>query len=182
MHREILRSQKRGGQDDDIKKFLMVPSTRISAGLLMYRKRAGHLEVFLIHPGGPFWVKKDEGVWSIPKGEINPGEELLKAAMREFSEEVGLAPDSQKEFLPLGEIKQKGGKTVHAWAFEGDLDPLHKITGGQFTMEWPPRSGKTATFPEVDRGQFFTIAEARKKLIEAQHPFLERLVQEFSHF
>ena len=155
----------------------MPSSTKISAGLLLYRKRAGHLEVFLIHPGGPFWARKDQGVWSIPKGEINPGEELLKAAMREFSEEIGMFPDPQKKFLPLGEIKQKGGKIVHAWAFEGDLDPQHKIAGGQFTMEWPPRSGKMAAFPEVDRGQFFTIPAAREKLIEAQHPFIERLMQ-----
>lgn len=142
----------------------------------MYRRRAAGLEVLLAHPGGPFWSKKDDGVWSIPKGEVNSDEDFLKAAIREFKEEIGASPDEKTEFLPLGEIKQKAGKIVHAWAFCGDLPPNHKITGGRFEVPWPPRSGKLATFPEIDRTEFFTILQAKKKILERQQAFLDRLV------
>ncbi|MBI4325456.1 MAG: NUDIX domain-containing protein [Chloroflexi bacterium] len=146
---------------------------RISAGLLMYRIGDEWLEVFLAHPGGPFFRHKDEGHWSIPKGEVEPGEELLAAALREFKEEVGLHPPGP--FLELGSIKQKGGKIVYAWAFCGDWDPTHAHVCNQFTMEWPPLSGKLQSFPEIDRVGFFSLPEAREKLKASQHPFLDRL-------
>ena len=150
--------------------------SKVSAGIRLFRKREHGLEVFLAHPGGPFFAKKDEGIWTIPKGEINPEEDPLKAAIREFYEEIGVALDSSKTFTPLGDITQKSGKLVHAWAYEGDIDPTHKVSGGSFNMQWPPRSGKTATFQEIDRAEFFTIDQAKIKLIEAQRPFLERLL------
>src|SRR5947208_3786815 len=118
-----------------------------SAGLLMYRQRNSKLEFLLAHPGGPFWARKDEGAWTIPKGEIGLGESPLDAARREFNEELGLEPIG--EFIPLTAIKQKGGKTVHAWAFKGDCDPS-AVKSNAFRMEWPPRSGKAMEFPEVD--------------------------------
>jgi predicted NUDIX family NTP pyrophosphohydrolase len=147
--------------------------SRVSAGLLMYRIRAAELEVFLAHPGGPFFQRKDDGYWSIPKGELDPGEDLLAAAIREFTEEVGMAPC--REFLPLGSIQQKGGKVVHAWAFEGEWrnDQVHRCN--MFELEWPPASGKYQQFAEIDRVEFFPIREARRKLKESQHPFLDRL-------
>src|SRR5438045_1593487 len=127
-----------------------------SAGILMFRRGAKGVEVLLVHPGGPFWAKKDLGAWSIPKGEVVEGEELLATARREFAEELGFAAIGA--FLPLGEVKQKGGKTVHAWAVEGDCDAA-TCKSNTFKMEWPPRSGKWAEFPEVDRAEFFSIAE-----------------------
>lgn len=142
----------------------------------MYRLRSGVLEVFLAHPGGPFFRNKDEGYWGIPKGLIDPGEDSLKAAIREFQEETGLAP--QGEFLPLGEITQKSGKRVHAWGFAGDWPEGRMPEGNTFIMEWPPKSGKQREFPEIDRAAFFSIAEARKKMMEAQQPFLERLMEQ----
>ena len=147
--------------------------TRVSAGLLMFRIRDGHLEVFLAHPGGPFFARKDEGHWSIPKGEPEAGEELLSAAIREFEEEVGFPPSG--DFIPLGWIRQKGGKVVHAWAFRGEWPQgqIHQCT--PFEVEWPPRSGKIQQFPEIDRVEFFPIPKARKKLKETQLPFLDRL-------
>jgi predicted NUDIX family NTP pyrophosphohydrolase len=149
--------------------------SRISAGLLMYRVRDGQLEVFLAHPGGPFFVHKDDGHWTIPKGEVAPGEELRATAVREFNEEVGLKPSG--EFVPLGSIQQKGGKIVHAWAFRGEWaeDRVHRCN--TFAMEWPPASGKTQQFPEIDRVGFFSAREARKKMKETQHPFLDRLME-----
>lgn len=157
--------------------------SKISAGLLMYRIRSGALEVFLAHPGGPFFHKKDEGYWGIPKGLIDSGEDSLKAAIREFQEETGLAPDG--EFHPLGEITQKSGKRVHAWGFAGDWPQGKKPEGNTFMMEWPPKSGRQRRaspkaghkqeFPEIDRAEFFSIPDAQKKMIEAQQPFLERL-------
>src|SRR4029077_14220977 len=120
-----------------------------SAGLLMFRRNGDDLDVLLAHPGGPFFVKKDDGVWTIPKGEAAPGEDLLDRARIEFEEEIGLRPVG--DWLPLGSIKQKGGKTVHAWAFEGDLPEGFQPKSNLFEIEWPPRSGKLETFPEVDR-------------------------------
>ena len=142
-----------------------------SAGLLMYRKREGRLEVLLVHPGGPFWAKKDLGAWSIPKGEFAGDEDALSAAIREFQEETGLS--AHPPFLPLGSANQSG-KRVQAWAFEGDCDP-ETLVSNQFEMEWPPRSGKRVRFAEVDRGAWFALPEARGKMLAAQVQFLERL-------
>ena len=147
---------------------------KTSAGLLMFRKRNGALEVLLVHPGGPFFRNKDEGAWTIPKGEAAEGEDLLGRARIEYEEEVGLKPTAG-EFIPLGQVKQKGGKIVHAWAFEGDLPENFKHTSNTFEMEWPPRSGQTARFPEMDRAEFFSIEEAKRKINPAQIAFLERL-------
>ena len=151
---------------------------RTSAGLLMYRIVAGHLEVFLAHPGGPFFARKDNGHWSIPKGEPNRGEtDLLATAKREFFEEVGIAPAAD-EFIPLGLVQQKGGKIVRAWAFHGDLPHGHKHQCNTFSIEWPPRSGKLRDFPEIDRVQFFSAADGRQKLKDRQVPFIDRLEAE----
>ena len=140
----------------------------------MFRFRGGQLEVFLAHPGGPFFKNKDDGHWSIPKGEIEAGEDLLVAARREFKEEVGIDPWCG-DFLELGSVRQKGGKIVHAWAFQGDCDESRPLQSNTFELEWPPLSGRIQRFPEIDRVAFFTVPEARKKLKEAQHPFLDRL-------
>jgi predicted NUDIX family NTP pyrophosphohydrolase len=145
---------------------------RISAGLLMYRIREGVAEVLLVHPGGPFFRKKDDGAWSIPKGEPEPGEELLPTAQREFEEETGVKPAGP--FLPLQPIQQKGGKIVHAWAFEGDCDPA-AITCNTFTMEWPPHSGRQQEFPECDRAEFFDLKTARRKIKAGQEALIEHL-------
>lgn len=150
---------------------------KISAGLILYRKKENRLEVLLIHPGGPFWVKKDLSAWSIPKGEIGSEEDHLAAAKREFEEEVGFAPAG--EFLPLGSVVQKNGKTVHAWAFEGDCDPK-SIKSDTFTMEWPPRSGRQQTFPEADRAEFFDDETAKQKINPAQAEFLSKLREKVS--
>jgi predicted NUDIX family NTP pyrophosphohydrolase len=147
---------------------------KISAGLLMYRVRAGELEFLLAHPGGPFWKDRDAGAWTIPKGEIQPGEEPLVAARREFEEEIGLKPEG--EFIELKPITQKGGKIVHAWAFEGECDTT-SVHSNTFQMEWPPRSGKFQTCPEVDRARFFRMSEAKQKINQAQAAFLEELEQ-----
>jgi predicted NUDIX family NTP pyrophosphohydrolase len=143
-----------------------------SAGLLMYRRRNGGLEVFLAHPGGPFWVKKDQ--WAIPKGEYEPDEEPLAAARREFEEETGFRAEG--EFLELGTVTQGSGKIVIAWAFEGDCDP-DKLVSNFCQVEWPPRSRKMIDIPEVDRGAWFTIDEARTKIFTAQAAFLDRLTE-----
>ena len=143
---------------------------KTSAALLMYRVRDARFEFLLVHPGGPFWKNKDAGAWTVPKGEIEPGEDLLAAARREFEEELGFKPDG--EFIELTPIQQKGGKIVHAWAFEGNCDPS-KIQSNNFSMEWPPRSGKMQEFPEVDRATFFDLGEAREKINPAQIPLLE---------
>jgi predicted NUDIX family NTP pyrophosphohydrolase len=150
---------------------------KISAGLILYRKKENRLEVLLIHPGGPFWVKKDLGAWSIPKGEIGSEEDHLAAAKREFEEEVGFAPAG--EFLPLGSVVEKSGKTVHAWAFEGDCDPK-SIKSDTFTIEWPPRSGRQQTFPEADRAEFFDDETAKQKINPAQAEFLSKLLEKVS--
>jgi predicted NUDIX family NTP pyrophosphohydrolase len=145
---------------------------RRSAGILLYRRRAGALEVFLVHPGGPFWKNRDEGAWSIPKGEFGDDENAFAAARREFAEETGRAIDG--DFVPLAPRRQRSGKTVHAWAVEGDLDAAG-VRSNLFSMEWPPKSGMTAEFPEVDRAAWFTMAEARAKLLPGQLPFLDEL-------
>jgi predicted NUDIX family NTP pyrophosphohydrolase len=146
--------------------------TRTSAGLLLYRWRDGALEVFLVHPGGPFWARKDDGAWSIPKGEFAPGEDPLAAARREFAEETGLAVDG--EVRALAPIRQAGGKVVHAFALEGELD-ADAIRSNSFTIEWPPRSGRLRAFPEVDRAGWFALAEARRKILKSQLGLLEQL-------
>jgi predicted NUDIX family NTP pyrophosphohydrolase len=143
-----------------------------SAGLLLYRIRNGAVEVFLVHPGGPFWSKKDAGAWTIPKGELAPGEEPLAAAIREFTEETGLKPEG--DFRALPPIRQAGGKLVRAWALEGDIDPA-ALTSNEFEMEWPPRSGKHQRFPEVDRGDWFNLDEARARINKGQAALLDAL-------
>jgi predicted NUDIX family NTP pyrophosphohydrolase len=147
---------------------------KISAGLLMYRRTASGLEVFLAHPGGPFFAKKDGGAWTLPKGEPAPGEALLACALREFSEETGMEP-GEHDYLPLGEVRQAGGKTVYAWAFEGDWGQ-RELKCNLVELEWPPRSGKKRSFPEIDRAEFFSLEAARTKLNAAQVVFLDRLV------
>ena len=145
-----------------------------SAGLLLYRRRNAGFEVFLGHPGGPLWNKKDEGAWSIPKGLIVPGETQLAAAKREFAEETGRCPNGKS--VPLGYAKQPGGKIVHVWALEGDFDP-NNLRSNMFEMEWPPRSGKRQSFPELDRAAWFVIPEALRKILKGQAVFLARLVE-----
>jgi predicted NUDIX family NTP pyrophosphohydrolase len=147
-------------------------TAKTSAGILMYRRRAGGLEVFLVHPGGPYWKNKDLGAWMIPKGEIAEGEDPFEVAVREFEEETGTPPKGP--FAPLTAIKQKGGKVVAAWACEGDLD-AGAVESNTFSMEWPPGSGKTAEFPEVDRAAWFSLEEAKDKLLPSQLPLLEEL-------
>jgi predicted NUDIX family NTP pyrophosphohydrolase len=148
---------------------------KISAGLLMYRGTTEHsssVEILLAHPGGPFWKNKDDGAWTIPKGEVTPGEDLLAAAIREFTEETGLTP--APPFVPLGEIKHKSGKIVHVWAFRGDCDPA-QIRSNTFELEWPPKSGRTQEFPEIDRALFYDLAAARQKILVSELPLLDRL-------
>jgi predicted NUDIX family NTP pyrophosphohydrolase len=145
-----------------------------SAGLLMYRRRGGILEVFLVHPGGPFWQKKDAGSWSIPKGEYLPGEDPLEAAKREFQEETGI--QASGEFIPLTPREQPSGKIISAWAFEGDCD-ASAIKSNTFLVEWPPRSGRQQEFPEVDRAGWFSIPVAKEKIIKGQSGFLEEVPQ-----
>jgi predicted NUDIX family NTP pyrophosphohydrolase len=143
-----------------------------SAGVLLYRERAGHVEVLLVHPGGPFWAKKDQGAWSIPKGEFAEGEDAALAARREFAEETGLALGG--EMMPLEPVRQPGGKVVCAWAMKGDWDPA-RLKSNTFSMEWPPRSGRQQEFPEVDRAAWFTLREARRKVLKGQTFLLDQL-------
>ena len=138
----------------------------------MYRIRRGQLEFLIGHPGGPFFKDKDENTWSIPKGELHDGEDTLKAAEREFEEETSIKP--KEPYIPLGSIEQTSGKIVHAWAFERDVDPTWMVSN-EIEMEWPPHSGKTVKFPEIDQFEFLTKDKAMKKLRDTQHPFLERL-------
>ena len=144
-----------------------------SAALLVYRRAKSGIEVFLVHPGGPFWAKKDLGAWSLPKGEFDEDEDGLTAAKREFFEEVGQTIDGS--FIALTPVKQRGGKVVHAWAVEGNVDTT-AVKSNEFEMEWPPRSGRKARFPEVDRGQWFAMAEALRRILPAQAPILEELL------
>lgn len=148
---------------------------KISAGILLYRKRDNTIEVFLVHPGGPIWAKKDEGVWSIPKGLVEAKEDLLQTALREFKEETGFSILA-KDAIPLNPVKQKSGKIVYAFAIEGDCEP-DKLRSNTFTMEWPPKSGKSKEFPEIDRGGWFSIEEAKRKINPGQTPLLLELVE-----
>jgi predicted NUDIX family NTP pyrophosphohydrolase len=141
----------------------------------MFSRKRGALEFLLAHPGGPFFTRKDDGAWTIPKGEAAPGEDLLTRAQIEFEEEVGFRPESLQGWIELGSIKQKGGKIVHAWAFEGDLPESFEVKSNLFEMEWPLGSGRRESFPEVDQAKFFTEAVARRKLKPAQVPLLDRL-------
>jgi predicted NUDIX family NTP pyrophosphohydrolase len=151
-------------------------TARRSAGILLYRRAAAGPEVLLVHPGGPFWAKKDEGAWSIPKGELAEGEEGVVCALRELREELGPAPELERESLvELGTVRQKSGKVVEAWAGEGDFDPA-ALASNSFSIEWPPCSGPEQEFPEVDRAEWFAPEAARSKVLPAQEPFLDRLL------
>jgi predicted NUDIX family NTP pyrophosphohydrolase len=145
-----------------------------SAGILVYRRVSGRLEVLLVHPGGPFWTNKDAGAWTIPKGEIDPGEDALACALRELKEETGLALDAPA--TPLPPVTQKGGKLVRAWAVEGDFDPA-ALASVTFEMEWPPKSGRRASFPEVDRAEWMDVETARQKINPAQAALLDSLLE-----
>jgi predicted NUDIX family NTP pyrophosphohydrolase len=145
-----------------------------SAGVLLHRVRGGLVEVLLVHPGGPFWAGKDLGAWSIPKGEYDDGDDPLAAALREFEEETG-QPPPKGALLDLGEVRQRGGKVLRAWAAAGDLDPA-ALASNTFELEWPPRSGRRREFPEVDRAGWFDPATAREKLLDAQRELLDRLL------
>jgi predicted NUDIX family NTP pyrophosphohydrolase len=145
---------------------------KTSAGIVLYRIRSDVLEVFLVHPGGPFWTKKDAGAWSIPKGEFEEGVEPLETAKREFHEETGTLIDGA--FIELTPLRQPSGKLIYGWAVNGDID-ASSIKSNMFSMEWPPRSGKQQEFPEVDRGEWFAVPQARQKLLSGQHGFLDEL-------
>jgi len=151
-------------------------STKTSAGLLVFRKSARGIEVLLAHPGGPFFKNKDDGAWTIPKGVADGNEDLLERARIEFEEELGIEPPPGN-VMPIGSVRQKGGKIVHAWAVEGDLPDGFEGKSNTFDLEWPPRSGKMQSFPEVDRVQFFPLEEAARKVNPAQKEFLDRLEQ-----
>lgn len=151
-----------------------------SAGILLYRRDGGEPQFLLVHPGGPYWARRDAGAWTIPKGEVEPGEETRACALRELREELGPAPKlAPEQLIELGQVKQKSGKTVSAWAAEGEFDPeqLDSIT---FEMEWPPRSGREREFPEVDRAGWFGATQAREKILPAQAPFIDRLLEHLS--
>jgi predicted NUDIX family NTP pyrophosphohydrolase len=150
--------------------------SKTSAGLLMFRTKREELEVLLVHPGGPYFQNKDDGAWTIPKGELVEGEDLLTRAKIEFEEELGIAASG--DWFDLGSVKQKGGKTVHAWAFAGDLKDDFELVSNTFELEWPPRSGQVQSFPEVDRASFFSVEEARRKINVAQTVFLDRLIEQ----
>jgi predicted NUDIX family NTP pyrophosphohydrolase len=153
---------------------------KLSAGLLVYRWLEGEPQVLLVHPGGPFWARKDDGAWSLPKGEYDPGEDPLEVARREFREELGVEPPNAGDAAALGELRQPSGKRVTAWALEGDVD-VERIESNTFTMEWPPRSGRIGEFPEVDRAGWFGLEEARRKLLRGQAAFLDRLLRAVSN-
>jgi predicted NUDIX family NTP pyrophosphohydrolase len=150
---------------------------KTSAGILLYKGKGNELRVFLVHPGGPFFAKKDEGAWSVPKGELDEGEDALAAAQREFKEETGCRPEGT--FVPLAPVTQKGGKTVLAWAVAGDCD-ADAIRSNTFALEWPPKSGKVRDFPEVDRAGWFTVDEAKKRINPAQAALVDELVSKLA--
>ncbi len=166
------QSERPNDYDDKLESRFLMPKR--SAGILMYRRRGHEIEVFLVHPGGPFWAKKDLGAWSLPKGEYEAEEDPLTVARREFEEETGIAVNG--DFLPLGEVKQAGGKIVTAWAVEGNCDPAG-LKSNTFQMEWPPRSKKIAEFPEVDRWEWFSLDAARERILAGQKIFLDRLIE-----
>lgn len=151
---------------------------RLSAGILLYRHTPAGVEVFLVHPGGPYWAKKDDGAWTIPKGECRPGEDALAAAQREFAEETGLTIEG--DLAALGSFRQSSAKVVEVWAMEGDADP-ERLASNTFAMEWPPRSGRMRDFPEVDRAGWFSPAEAAHKILKGQVPILEALTERLRH-
>lgn len=152
-------------------------ATKRSAGILLYRFNGAGPEFLLVHPGGPFWAKRDEGAWSIPKGEIEPGEETRACALRELGEELGPAPQlTPEDLVDIGSVRQRSGKVVEAWAAEGEFDP-EALESISFAMEWPPRSGKEREFPEVDRADWFDAERARTKILPAQAPFIDRLLE-----
>jgi predicted NUDIX family NTP pyrophosphohydrolase len=162
-----------GAHLDTSGELILTAMAKRSAGLLMFRRKGGELEVFLVHPGGPFWAGKDAGAWTVPKGEYVDGEEPLNAAKREFSEETGFEAKGD-EFIDLGTVRQTSGKIVNAWAFEGDCDP-EKLVSNFCDIEWPPRSGRKIEIPEVDRGAWFTLGDARKRILKSQEGFLDAL-------
>jgi predicted NUDIX family NTP pyrophosphohydrolase len=147
-----------------------------SAGILMYRRNAVGIDVLLVHPGGPFWRNRDLGAWSIPKGELDEGEDAEAAARREFGEELGV--EAHGTLQPLGEVRQRAGKIVRGYALEADLD-VRRIRSNEFEIEWPPRSGRTTSFPEIDRAEWFATSLAREKILPSQRPFLDRLEKLF---
>lgn len=149
-------------------------ATKVSAGILLYRLSANGPDVFLVHPGGPFWAKRDLGAWSVPKGEVDGDEDLLEAAKREFYEETGAQIEG--DFIELAPLRQPSGKVVHVWTVEGEID-ASSITSNTFSIEWPPHSGESREFPEVDRAGWFTLAEARDKLLPGQRPLLDELIR-----
>ena len=151
----------------------MSMAKKVSAGILLYRFRDHAVEVFLVHPGGPYWARKDDGAWSIPKGEVTEGSDLLATACKEFHEETGSPLEG--EAVPLMPLKQPGGKLVHAWAVRGDIDAA-SIRSNTFAIEWPPRSGQRREFPEVDRARWFDVPTARRKLLGGQCGFLDQLL------
>ena len=151
--------------------------SRQSAGIVLYRRSGAQLEVLLVHPGGPFWARKDEGAWSIPKGEFDAGEAPADAARREFAEELGFDPGA--ELVPLAVVAQSRAKVVHAFAVEGDADPA-TISSNRFELEWPPRSGRVQTFPEIDRAQWFALHEARAKIVVGQRAILDALAAKYA--
>jgi predicted NUDIX family NTP pyrophosphohydrolase len=152
-------------------------ATKRSAGILLFRRNGGEAEFLLVHPGGPFWRRKDEGVWSIPKGQIESDEEPRACAIRELEEELGPAPELDPEqLIELGSIRQRAGKVVEAWAAEAEFDPA-TLDSNTFSMEWPPRSGSRQDFPEVDRAEWFDLGTAREKILPAQAEFLDRLLR-----
>lgn len=148
---------------------------KTSAGILMFRRRGEALEVLLVHPGGPFWKNKDDGAWSTPKGEFTDGEDPLAAAKREFREETGI--EARGELIPLGQVRQSGGKIVSAWAMEGDCSP-QEIRSNTFSLEWPPKSGRMQQFPEIDRAEWFDVKDAEKKILKGQVEFVHRLMKQ----
>ena len=150
--------------------------TKFSAGILLYKFRNAEIFFFLVHPGGPFFARKDEGWWTVPKGEIEVDEDELEAAKREFQEETGFLPNG--DFILLNPIRQKGGKIVKCWAVEGDVDP-NSLVSNNFQIEWPPKSGKIQTYPEIDRGAWFTMKEARRRINVQQISFLEQIAANF---
>ncbi len=154
-----------------------MPTT--SAGLLLYRRRDSRVEVYLVHPGGPYWAKKDEGAWSVPKGLVTPDEDQLACARREFEEETGCDPGGRGAERDLGIFRQPSGKRLHIWAVEGDCDPAN-LTSNLFEMEWPPKTGRIERFPEVDRGGWFDEAQAQRKITAGQRPILEKFYAKFS--